>query len=405
MVSAALKKARERSAAIKGGFGSSERAVTAHKASTAKKTTTTQGPVQPSQPTTTQPTEKKQGFVSKALDVISAPLSQPKTTFTKGIGAGAAAVKESRERISGAATTGEAAREALKVVGTTVASTAVAAGAVLSVAALASSASGLLSTGASTSRIAAEAARIGVSKSVLSKAVTSAATRQAAANLAKIAAKKTFLGITKRQLTVVAGTLIGGSTLTQWLAADNAAGAASFQSTKIQSRFDNNELTREEALDQIDGQIAIIEGADKFTKINTILNPALLPFRKLYVSTVENNLVTANEAKRLIENSQETTASKFDRLREESDQRDADFAERQDARDRAFAEGKEQASGEGDEEFRERTLLFEAIRKRNAGTELTVDELALLIKFGLDTKIVKASNDEFGRSALNFGLF
>lgn len=84
--------------------------------------TITLEPINLSSPTT----KKKQNILSKALDIISAPLSQPKTTFTKGISAGAAAVKKSRQKIS----SGDK-KEALKVVGTTLLSTATAAGALL----------------------------------------------------------------------------------------------------------------------------------------------------------------------------------------------------------------------------------------------------------------------------------
>lgn len=77
-------------------------------------------------PITLSSSKKKQNIASKALDVISAPLSKPGVTFTKGLKAGAAAVKESREKISA----GDR-KEALKVVGTTLLSTATAAGALL----------------------------------------------------------------------------------------------------------------------------------------------------------------------------------------------------------------------------------------------------------------------------------
>lgn len=70
--------------------------------------------------------DKKQSFFSRSLDIISAPLSQPKTTFTKGLLAGARAVKKSRGKIS----KGDR-REAAKVIGTTLLSTAIAGGTVL----------------------------------------------------------------------------------------------------------------------------------------------------------------------------------------------------------------------------------------------------------------------------------
>lgn len=261
----------------------------------------------------------------------------------------------------------------------------------------------VIKTGASKTNIAKEAARLGVSEKKLAGLVNKQALRNAVSDLARIETKKTFIGITKTQFTTAASLLIGTSGLATWLASDNLAGMASFQVSKIQGQFNNNELTREEALSQIDTQIALIEKAQKFININTMLNPGLMPFRNVFMSTVENNLEVAGNAKALVASSEETQADIFERLRQESDDRDEAFAEKQKARDEAFERKTEKAKKESDEEFRERTLLFEAIRKRNAGNDLSADELALLIKFGLDTKLVKTQNDDFGRSALNFG--
>lgn len=62
---------------------------------------------------------------SKALDIVSAPLSQPSTFFKEGWGAAAAKVKKTREEIE----RGEA--SGLKVIGTTLATTAILGGAVV----------------------------------------------------------------------------------------------------------------------------------------------------------------------------------------------------------------------------------------------------------------------------------
>jgi hypothetical protein len=62
--------------------------------------------------------KEKPSLISKALDIISAPLSQPRTTFTQGIGAGAAAVRERREDIKAGRKGG------LGVIGTTLSTTA-----------------------------------------------------------------------------------------------------------------------------------------------------------------------------------------------------------------------------------------------------------------------------------------
>ena len=64
------------------------------------------------------------GFISRALDIISAPLSQPKTFLTKGWGAAAKKVKKTRKEIELGKASG------LKVIGTTLATTAIAAGAI-----------------------------------------------------------------------------------------------------------------------------------------------------------------------------------------------------------------------------------------------------------------------------------
>ena len=63
---------------------------------------------------------KIKSSASKALDIISAPLSQPVTTFTKGIGAGALAVKKSRARIRSGDKL-EAVKNVAKTIGTTAA--------------------------------------------------------------------------------------------------------------------------------------------------------------------------------------------------------------------------------------------------------------------------------------------
>lgn len=68
----------------------------------------------------------KQNFLSKVLDIISAPLSQPVTTFTKGITAGAAKVKETREKIA----TGKA--SGAQVIATTLGTTALIGGTIAS---------------------------------------------------------------------------------------------------------------------------------------------------------------------------------------------------------------------------------------------------------------------------------
>jgi len=76
---------------------------------------------------------------SKALDIISSPLSQPATFFTKGPGAAAAKVKASRKSIKAGKSSG------FKVIGTTLASTALAAGAILAISGASAGAAGIAS--------------------------------------------------------------------------------------------------------------------------------------------------------------------------------------------------------------------------------------------------------------------
>lgn len=355
----------------------------------------------------TQVLRPKQGFVSKALDVISAPLSQPKTFFTKGPLAAAEEVRKSREQIKGGDNI-----EALKVIGTTVASTVVAAGAVLGTAAIASSVSGLTSSGAvaTPARVAAEAARIGVNPKFLQSAINKRLVGQAANQLAQIGTKKAFTGVIKTGLTNVFKilTVAGGSGgLVTWLASDNIVGGAAININKIEGRFQDGQITRADALEQTDNMINRMEEARSTINIATIAGgPLLWPFRKVYMSNVNSNLETAQVTRDFIASLPETTGAKFDRLREESDQRQADRDDLQETRDQEFDEKQDIRDLEKDEDFLESVFFFDTKRKRDQGLELTPEELAILIKFGAETEEITSEFDEdkFGRSSLSFGL-
>lgn len=255
--------------------------------------------------------------------------------------------------------------------------------------------------GGSVSKIAAEAARLGIDEKKLTAAVNAAARKNAIRDLATLQSRKTFVGLTKKQLTLaiagvvtVAGGISGASTLTTWLASDNLAGFASMTISNIESKFRNSEITREDAIEQINEQVEIIEFAQGTINTSTMTSPFLWAFRNAYMKNVENILsVTAGKLE-FITNLEETTGEEFQRLREEKDEAQAE-------RDEMFSRQREKEADEDEAQFRERTLLFEAIRKRNAGSDLTVEEMTLLIKFGLDIRIER--REEFGRSALNFG--
>jgi len=89
---------------------------------------------------------KKQNIFSKALDFISAPLSQPRATIsglvTGDISRGARAVKAKREEISSAGSFSQRAKKAAGVVGTTVLTTGALASGVLATAGSAAGAAG-----------------------------------------------------------------------------------------------------------------------------------------------------------------------------------------------------------------------------------------------------------------------
>lgn len=130
----------------------------------------------------TAPKQKKPSRLARALDIISAPLSKPRVTFTKGLGAGATAVQRSRERIS----RGDR-REALKVVGTTVLSTATVAAATGAAAAPAAASRVLLSGG----KIVAGAA---VRNPIKTTLIAGLATTQGGRSLITGAFEKSFRG-------------------------------------------------------------------------------------------------------------------------------------------------------------------------------------------------------------------
>lgn len=115
---------------------------------------------------------KSQSKLSKVLDLISAPLSKPKVTFTKGIKAGAAAVKSSRENIAAGKESGT------KVILTTLGTTAAAAAITLGAAGASAGAAGIATRSAATT-LGKGAIQLG--KSTATKAVTYATSSPIAA--------------------------------------------------------------------------------------------------------------------------------------------------------------------------------------------------------------------------------
>lgn len=72
--------------------------------------------------------------------------------------------------------------------------------------------------------------------------------------------------------------------------------------------------------------------------------------------------------------------------------------------ERRFAEAQQERDRTKQEQAREDTLFFEALRKRNAGETLTDAEIEILRQRGISGTISSQEDDGFGRSNLSFGL-
>ena len=80
-----------------------------------------------------------------------------------------------------------------------------------------------------------------------------------------------------------AGGLSGADTLTVWLASDNIITGAAFSANMVLEAFENNEITREEALRQMDEVQTWVDDSEGFVKTSVKANPVLWVFGKQFL--------------------------------------------------------------------------------------------------------------------------
>ena len=276
-------------------------------------------------------------------------------------------------------------------------------------------ASKIIQTGASKSQIALKSKETGIPVKVLDHYVKQAAIKKATQELMIVNTKKAFVGPMLKKITKYAGKYIaytGVGGMAVWLASDNMIGMSSMAIRDAQERFQNNQLTKEQTLERIDMQTKKMEYARGVINYASIVAPIMWPFRKVFMVNADDNLEEAAYNRDFVDTLPETTGAMYERLREEDIARDEAFVEARELRDELsdekyakIARQKEKDDSEDEARFRETTLLFEAIRKRGLGIELTPEEMALLIKYGLDIKLVAPSYEYEAPSQLSFGLF
>ena len=215
----------------------------------------------------------------------------------------------------------------------------------------------------------------------------------------------------------VAGITIGGvvavdkfawgpGELASWAAVDNIAGMVSFTSGEINTAYQDRDISKEEGEEFYTEAFGKLDSSESYVRSQMRINP------KLKFGAGKQLILAIDTARARVELNQQL----FNEInpleetyQERQDRRDLEFDEKQNLRDQEYENSqlekelsREQDEDEDDAEFRERTLLFEAIRKRNSGQTLTEEEIALLIKYGLDPKPLPQW--EGGSSSLGFGL-
>ena len=85
---------------------------------------------------------------------------------------------------------------------------------------------------------------------------------------------------------------VGTSSLMQWLASDNYVSTLGMYSNKMYDAVKWDGMDSTEAIDQLNNKMQEMEDVKKFTEINTLANPFLIPFRKL----VQGQMAAAEES-------------------------------------------------------------------------------------------------------------
>ena len=238
--------------------------------------------------------------------------------------------------------------------------------------------------------------------------------------VAKIAAAKSPAQFAAKMGKWVLGGVAGADILVSWYALDNVITGQKFFLNDLLSGVQGRTVTPEAAEEAIDESQATRDKARSFINLSTRINPLLWAFRSLIMTGInaDDNAAALKIAE--IKATSEEMASadyeseddKFSRLREEGqtqfEENQQTIADAREEANRAYDKKREKSDDEyytskeeSDADFREKTLLFEAIRKRNSGQNLTPEEVALLEKYGLSAQ----QADTGGRSALNFGMF
>jgi len=200
------------------------------------------------------------GVIEKTLDVISAPLRKPKTTFTEGIGAGAEAVRKSRERIR-EGDTGEAV-DAIITIATT---TGLLVGALLAGAGAAGTVKALTAKLAATTGQQAVVAGAGATKAALT----------GGAGLGLI------FGIDKF--------VFSPNELGTWAAVDNVAGALSFQISELDNGVREGSVSPEKARIILSETKSTIDKMRVYITRQSERNPKLWASSKIFKEALDTS--------------------------------------------------------------------------------------------------------------------
>lgn len=206
----------------------------------------------------------------------------------------------------------------------------------------------------------------------------------------------------------IAATLSGIDVLTLWFGADNRASSSSYYTNLVWNRFNDGEVTRDEALERLTELETTHQEAKDFIDLSTSFNPVLWAFRNFYMQGMEEQEVNMAENRRLVTETIEPKAEFFERLEEEEKQQfdvtQELILEAQLKSEKRFAEAQEERDTKKTAWAKEQAQFYEALRKRNAGIPLTEAEIQLLLSWGIMPTTSMARWDDYGISSLSFGL-
>ena len=225
--------------------------------------------------------------------------------------------------------------------------------------------------------------------------------------------------ITTKSVLATGATIATGSGIMTWLASDNLLSSMNIFTRDTAKNVQSGDLSQAEALEDFDEAQGFINKAKDFINVNTAANPLLWPFRNIILANAEAAQNVVDRNKEIIENievqetgfvqtfeeaqeqrnieTEETFQRRQTEIQEASERRTEQFEAAQEARDEAEKEKFDRIRQEGEERARENTLFFEAIRKRNAGLELTDEERQILIDRGVSPDPLTRAESTFRR--------